>query len=242
MANVGPSSKKKGKGKIHKGTSSSEREDRGSDINMADAVATKRHKWNPRETRKGFASIPSNRYTLYSFTNGLEEIVSRTALRKVFRETNTDCEIEEFFDEIGETLPPLRKLLINGSKVKRKHKSRRHAHSDDESDSNNSDSDSDSNSDSSSIFVSSKKKGRRQAREVDDDNSSDNSSSGGRKRSRMPKRRNSKTKKTKTIESNNQDIFASTMQKFIKQLAKDSRRQEEVMSKRFKEVLSRIPV
>ncbi|OCK87606.1 uncharacterized protein K441DRAFT_701104 [Cenococcum geophilum 1.58] len=222
MANVGPSSKKKGKGKIHKGTSSSEREDRGSDINMADAVATKRHKWNPRETRK--------------------EIVSRTALRKVFRETNTDCEIEEFFDEIGETLPPLRKLLINGSKVKRKHKSRRHAHSDDESDSNNSDSDSDSNSDSSSIFVSSKKKGRRQAREVDDDNSSDNSSSGGRKRSRMPKRRNSKTKKTKTIESNNQDIFASTMQKFIKQLAKDSRRQEEVMSKRFKEVLSRIPV
>lgn len=189
----------------------------------------------------GFASVPSNGYALYSFTDGSEEIVSRTALRKVFGETDADCEIEEFFDEIGETPPPLRKLLTNGSKVRRKHKSRRHAHSDDESD---------SDSDSDSLFVSTKKKGRRQAREVDSDDSSDDSSddgsSSGRKRSRMPKRkRNSKTKKTKAIESNNQEIFASTLQKFMKDQAKESRRREEVMSKRFdkrfEEVLRRIP-
>jgi hypothetical protein len=238
MADTGPSSKKKGKGKMRKGTSS-EQEDGDSNIDIKDTVTTKYRKWNPGETRKGkkilgwrpfyktdrktdqqiynrcqlviekrgqpnpialvsgeeagrravdaycnlpeeeqndirysekkytykdtykfdyilgFASILSNGYVLYSFTNSLEEIVSRTALRKVFGETDTDCEIEEFFDEIGETLPLLRKLLTNGSKVKRKYKLRRHAYSDDESDS-----DSDSDSDSSSLFVSTKKKGR----------------------------------------------------------------------------------
>jgi ADP-ribose pyrophosphatase YjhB (NUDIX family) len=38
---------------------------------------------------------------LYSFINSLEETISKTALRKVFRETNANCEIEEFFDKIS---------------------------------------------------------------------------------------------------------------------------------------------
>jgi len=38
---------------------------------------------------------------LYSFINSLEEIISKTALRKVFRETNANYEIEEFFDNVS---------------------------------------------------------------------------------------------------------------------------------------------
>jgi hypothetical protein len=43
--------------------------------------------------------------------------------------------------------------------------------------------------------------------------------------------------------SNNQsDIFVGIMQKFMKQMAEENRRQAEDMSKKFEEVLSRIPV
>jgi hypothetical protein len=52
MADAGPFFKKKGKGKMCKGTSS-EQEDGESNVDMKDAVTTKRCKWNPRETRKG---------------------------------------------------------------------------------------------------------------------------------------------------------------------------------------------
>jgi hypothetical protein len=186
-------------------------------------------------------------YALYSFTDGSQDLVSRECMRQVFGKKDADNEIADFYEDIGETPPWLiepkmllkpKKLLTSGSEVKRRSKSRRHADSDDESD---------SDSDSSSIFVSAKKKGRRHARDgesSDDDNSSGDDSGDGRKRGGMPKtKRNSKTKKTKSMGSNNQsDIFAGIMQKFMKQMAEENRRQAEDMSKKFEEVLSRIPV
>jgi hypothetical protein len=214
------------------------------------------------DTLLGFASKPFNTktkgsgayyprgYGLYSFTDGSEDLVSRECIRKVFGKTDADNEIADFYEDIDETPPwlikpkillkPKKKLLPSGSEVKRRSKSRRHADSDDESDS-------DSDSDSSSIFVSAKKKGRRHARDSessDDDNSSGDDSGDGRGQSRMPRtKRNSKTKKTKPVGSNNQsDIFAGIMQKFMKQMAEENRRQAEDMSKKFEEVLSRIPV
>jgi predicted transcriptional regulator len=52
-----------------------------------------------------------------------------------------------------------------------------------------------------------------------------------------------KQKKTKPIRSDNQsDIFAGIMQKFMKQIAEENNQQAEDISKKFKEVLSRIPV
>jgi hypothetical protein len=131
-----------------------------------------------------------------------------------------------------------KKLLISGSEVKRRSKSRRHTDSDNKSD---------SDSDSLSIFVSAKKKGRQHTRDsksFDDDNLSSNNSGDKQKRGGIPKtKRNSKIKKTKSIRFNNQsDMFAGIMQKFIKQMAKENKRQAEDMSKKFKEVLSRIPV
>lgn len=188
-------------------------------------------------------------YALYSFTDGSQDLVSRECMRQVFGKTDADNEIADFYEDIGETPPWLiepkmllkpKKLLTSGSEVKRRSKSRRHADSDDESES-------DSDSDSSSIFVSAKKKGRRRARDSessDDDNSSGGDSGDGRKQGRMPKtKRNSKTKKMKSMGSNNQsDIFAGIMQKFMKQMAEENRRQAEDMSKKFEEVLSRIPV
>jgi hypothetical protein len=163
-------------------------------------------------------------YTLYSFTNSSQDLVSRECIRQVLGKTDIDNEIAKFYEDISETPPWLikpKKLLTSGSEVKRRRKSRRHADLDDESD---------SDSDSLSIFVLAKKKGRRQARESessDDDSSSGDDSGDGRKRSRMPRReRNSKRKKTK----------------IIKQMAKENTRQAEDISKKFKKVLSRIPV
>ena len=186
-------------------------------------------------------------YALYSFTDGSQDLVSRECMRQVFGKTDADNEIADFYENIGERPPWLnepkmllkpKKLLTSESEVKRRSKSRRHADSDDESD---------SDSDSSSIFVSAKKKGRRHARDdesSDDDKSGSDDSDDGRRHSRMPRRkRNSKAKKTKTMESNNHsDIFAGIMQKFMKQMAEENRRQAEDMSKKFEEVLSRIPV
>jgi hypothetical protein len=214
---------------------------------------------NRFDTLLGFACKPFNTktegsgayypvgYALYSFTDGSQDLVSRECMRQVFGKKDADNEIADFYEDIGETPPWLiepktllkpKKLLTSGSEVKRRRKSRRHADSDDESD---------SDSDSSSIFVSAKKKGKRHAR--DDDSSDDDNSSGGdlgdgRKQSRMPRtKRNAKTKKTKPMGSDNQsDIFAGIMQKFMKQMAEENRRQAEDMSKKFEEVLSRIPV
>ncbi|KAH8650314.1 hypothetical protein BGZ60DRAFT_421726 [Tricladium varicosporioides] len=168
-------------------------------------------------------------------------------MRQVFGKTDADNEIADFYEDIGETPPWLikpkmllkpKKLLTSGSEVKRRSKTRRHTDSDNESD---------SDSDSSSIFVSARKKGRRHARDSessDDDNSSGDDSGDGRKQSRMPRmKRNLKTKKTRSLGSNNQsDIFAGIMQTFMKQMAEENRRQAEDMSKKFEEVLSRIPV
>jgi hypothetical protein len=67
----------------------------------------------------GFAFKPFNRYILYSFTNGLKEILSIIALKGVFRKANIDYKIKEFFKDISKK--PL-KLLINGFKAKRKRK------------------------------------------------------------------------------------------------------------------------
>ncbi|KAF4619059.1 hypothetical protein G7Y89_g14788 [Cudoniella acicularis] len=181
---IRPSSKKKGKGKEREGPSSSKRENKESDAEMTDIV-------NRR--------------------------LNRECIRQVFGKTDTDNEIVDFYEDIGETLPWLikpkilfkskKKLLTSGSEVKRWLKLRRHAESDDESDS-------DSDSDSSSIFVLAKKKGKRHVRDgesSDDDNSSGDESGDGYKQSRMLRtKRNSKTKKTKPIGSDNQgDIFAS---------------------------------
>jgi hypothetical protein len=44
----------------------------------------------------GFAFKPFNRYILYSFTNGLKEILSITTLKGVFRKANIDYKIKEF--------------------------------------------------------------------------------------------------------------------------------------------------
>lgn len=213
------------------------------------------------DTLLGFACKPFNTktegsrayypvgYALYSFTDGSEDLVSRECMRQVFGKTDADNEIAEFYEDIGETPPwliepkkllkPKKKLLTSGSEVKRRSKSRRYADSDDESDS-------DSDSDSSSIFVSAKKKGKRHSRNgesSDDDNSSSDDSGDGRKRSRVPRTKRKSKAKMQPMGSNNQsDIFVGIMQKFMKQMAEENRRQAEDMSKKFEEVLSRIPV
>jgi hypothetical protein len=52
MANIGPSFKKKRKGKMRKGTSFKQ-EDKGSNIEIRDIIIDKCYKWNPKEIRKG---------------------------------------------------------------------------------------------------------------------------------------------------------------------------------------------
>jgi hypothetical protein len=85
--------------------------------------------------------------------------------------------------------------------------------------------------------------GRRYARDYEssnDDSSSSDDSGDRRKQSRMLRtKRTSKTKMMKLIESDNQsDVFSRIMQKFMKQMAEENRRQAEDMSKKFEEVLS----
>lgn len=52
MANIGPSFKKKRKGKMRKGTFFKQ-EDKGSNIEIRDIIIDKCYKWNPKEIRKG---------------------------------------------------------------------------------------------------------------------------------------------------------------------------------------------
>ncbi|KAF4610349.1 hypothetical protein G7Y89_g15771 [Cudoniella acicularis] len=208
---------------------------------------------NRFDTLLGFACKPFNTktegsgayypagYGLYSFTDGSQDLVSRDCIRKVFGKTDADNEIADFYEEIDETPPweaKPKKLLTSGSEVKRQRKPRKHT---------NSDSESESDSDSSSMFVSAGKKATRHGRDGEssnDNNSSSDESDNKQKGSRIPqKKRNSKTKKTKNLEAkNNQsDALAGILQNFLKQI-EENRRQTENMSKKFEEVLSRIPV
>jgi len=45
-----------------------------------------------------------NKYILYLFVNSLKELISKMALKGVFRKSNANNEIKEFYKDINKTL------------------------------------------------------------------------------------------------------------------------------------------
>lgn len=199
---------------------------------------------------KGSGAYYPDGYALQSFTDGSTDILNRDCLRYVHGKTDADKQIAEFYKDIGETPPWLiepevilkkkPKRLAHGREAKRRGKSRRSVEDGEsvlESDSESeSDSDSDSDSDASGMFVPrrrrTKEPARRRARSDESSEESEDSSSD--RRSRKAKAKGKSTLKDQP----ELNPFADMLQGFMKQMARENKRQVENLAK----VLRRAPV